>query len=142
MSLRAHTEHELAAWLAEPSDSPNHWMALNVLALIDTFATQGHSGSSAPFCLAVFTKLANFEPWTPLQGTDDEWNVTSPGTWQNRRCSHVFRDATGVYDINGRVFREPDGALYTSSDSRVLVTFPYTPHTEYVDVPTKKESPE
>jgi len=47
----------------------------------------------------------------------------------------VFKDETGeAYDINGKVFREPSGSCYTSFESRVPVTFPYTPTTEYVDV--------
>jgi hypothetical protein len=55
--------------------------------------------------------------------------------WQNNRCCHVFKDNAGnAYDIDGKIFREPDGACYTSRDSRVPVTFPYTPVREYVDV--------
>lgn len=57
-------------------------------------------------------------------------------THQNKRCSHVFKDKDGnAYDIDGKVFREPDGCCFTSKDSFVPVTFPYTPKTEYVDVP-------
>jgi len=52
----------------------------------------------------------------------------------------VFKDADGrAYDIDGRVFREPNGCCYTSSDSRVYITFPYRPKTEYVDVPFPSE---
>ena len=42
--------------------------------------------------------------------------------------------AKEVYDMDGRVFREPNGTCYTSRNSRVDITFPYTPTTEYVDV--------
>ena len=84
--------------------------------------------------------MAAFEPWGPLTGEDHEWGepINGDGTQQNRRCSHVFRDAEGrAYDIQGKVFTDPDGCSYTSQDSRVNVTFPYTPHTEYVDVGEK-----
>ena len=53
--------------------------------------------------------------------------------YQNRRCPHVFKsDADGAYDIDGRVFVDPDGSSYTSRDSRVSIEFPYTPKREYV----------
>ena len=120
-------------------DGPNKWIQENVLELIRVFSKQGHSGFSAPYCIELFSKLANHEPTCPLTGADDEWNeVTDWGdgrvVYQNNRCSHVFKDETGAYDINGRIFREPDGCCYSSRDSRVYITFPYTPKSEYVDV--------
>src|SRR3546814_11262809 len=58
------------------------------------------------------------------------------GTQQNKRCPHVFRDKDGTaYDIDGKVFVEESGGSYTNRDSRVEVSFPYVPHTEYVQVP-------
>lgn len=106
-----------------------------VLNMIKQFADEGHSGMSAGLAISLFSRLAKFEPLTPLTGEDDEWNQIADGTWQNKRCSRVFKDAEGrAYDIEGRVFREPSGACYTSRDSRVYVAFPYEPKTEYVDV--------
>ncbi len=63
------------------------------------------------------------------------------GMWQNKRCFRVFKDSKDgpVYDIEGKVFREPDGACFTNGDSRVAVVFPYTPTREYVDVPAREE---
>lgn len=117
-------------------DGPNKWMQENVIELVRVFSKQGHSGFSAPYCIETFRKVSMFEPLVPLQGTDDEWNDVGDGLWQNNRCPHVFKDTDGrAYDIDGRVFREPDGCCYTSRDSRVYVTFPYTPTREYVDVP-------
>lgn len=104
------------------------------------FSKQGHSGFSAPYCVETFRKLALHEPLVPLSGADDEWNEVSDGMWQNNRCSHVFKDADGkAYDIEGRIFREPNGACYTSRDSRVYIEFPYTPKREYVDVQGEQE---
>jgi hypothetical protein len=105
-----------------------------VMDLLEKFAEQGHSGMSAGITIQVFERLARSEPLGPLTGEDSEWTEVGPGVFQNRRCSHVFRDADGPYDIEGRIFREPSGACFTSRDSRVAVTFPYTPKREYVDV--------
>jgi len=141
--LVEHAKRELTALgydLNDKEDGPNKWIVENLFELLEVFSRQGHSGSSAPYCAKMFEKLALFEPLSPLTGDDDEWNDISdmqggePG-WQNNRCSHVFKGADGrAYDIDGRVFREPDGCCYTSRDSRVYVTFPYTPKTEYIDV--------
>ena len=106
----------------------------NILDILRVFSEQGHSGSSAPYVINLFTKLAMFKPISPLTGEDSEWDEISDGIYQNNRASTVFKDHDRVYDINGKVFREKDGACFTSSESRVDVTFPYTPTTEYVDV--------
>lgn len=106
-----------------------------ILKMIEVFADEGHSGFSAGMAVNAFTKLARFEPLTPLTGEDDEWTEVEEGVFQNRRCSRIFKDESGAYDIDGKVFREPSGACFTSRDSRVYIDFPYTPSTEYVDVP-------
>jgi len=134
-NMVAHCRLELRDWYSDTG--PNQWMARDIEELLSLFSMQGHSGSSAPFAIAVFKALASFEPWSPLTGAPDEWSepVDSDGMCQNRRCGHVFRRADGsAFDSEGRVFREPSGAAYTSKDSRVEVTFPYTPKREYVDV--------
>ena len=134
-----HAEVEFLALGYKPidecEDDPNKWIQENVMELLNVFAKQGHSGSSAPFCVGYFKKLALFEPLSPLQGTDDEWVEISENTWQNKRASNVFKDGKGrAYDINGKVFREPNGSCYTDKDSNVDVNFPYVPKTEYIDV--------
>lgn len=135
-----HAERELLAAGYEPldkeqEDGPNKWIQQNVLELLEVFGRQGHSGFSAPFAVEMFRKLALHEPLVPLSGADDEWNDIGDGMFQNNRCSRVFKDADGrAYDIDGRVFRYPNGCCYTGRDSRVYVTFPYTPTKEYVDV--------
>ena len=112
-----------------------------VMKMIKVFADEGHSGYSASMAVNLFERVARFEPLTPLTGADDEWNEVGEGTYQNRRCSHVFKDGKEdqAYDSNGKVFREPSGACYTSSGSRVFITFPYVPKVEYVDVPEKSK---
>jgi len=126
MSLKEHAERELKAIgydLNETEESPNKWIAENLFELIEVFAKQGHSGSSASYCIDIFKKLASYEPLCPVTGEDGEWACVAEqngGTplWQNNRCSHVFKDEDGAYDIEGKIFREPDGCCYTNNKSR------------------------
>jgi hypothetical protein len=123
------------AGLFSPDSDYGGMLADAVMKLITVFADEGHSGASAAMAVSLFQRLARFEPLTPLTGEDDEWNEVSEGVFQSRRCPHVFKENGEAYNIRGRVFREPNGACFTSSESRVPITFPYTPHTEYVDRP-------
>lgn len=112
-----------------------------ILQLLAVFSLQANSGFSASYATSVVEKLMRFEPLSPLTGADDEWIDHGNGVFQNRRCSHVFKqpDLFGgqPYDLDGRVFREPSGACYTNWESMVPITFPYTPKREYVDVPER-----
>jgi hypothetical protein len=129
-------ELKRAGWLDK--DGPyNGMLGEAVLNLLREFAREGHSGMSAGIAVNLFARLARFEPLTPLTGEDDEWYrpVEDDPIEQNKRCPSVFRGPDGrAYNISGRVFREPDGACFTSGESRVYVSFPYMPTTEYVDV--------
>ena len=140
MSYKAHAirEFEAAGWLTDGKycDEMQELMCTQILELLELFSSHGHSGSSAPYAINLFKALAAFEPIVPLSGEDSEWNEVGSGQWQNRRCSHVFKDSDGkAYDIQGKIFREPTGNCFTNRRSRVPVTFPYTPKSEYVDVP-------
>lgn len=115
----------------------------HVLKLLEVFADEGHSGSTAPYTVSLFEKLAMFEPIVPLTGEDWEWVEVGPGVFQNKRCSHVFKNRDcfngQAYDIQGIVFydwyTDEDGVKskshFTCGDSHVPITFPYTPKTEY-----------
>lgn len=133
----ARAELERAGLFREDSDYGG-MLGTAVLKLVKVFAKEGHSGFSAAMATSLFSKVSRFEPLTPLTGEDDEWRESAGGNglFQNKRCGRVFKGANGeAYDIDGKVFREPDGATFTSGDSRVPVTFPYTPTTEIIDVP-------
>jgi hypothetical protein len=136
-NLESHAEHELRlAGFFDKDSMYGGMLGEAVLKMVKLFADEGHSGYSANAAIGLFERVAKFEPLTPLTGEDDEWVEVSEGQWQNKRCGHVFKDADGrAYDIDGKIFREPDGSCFTSRDSRVYVTFPYTPKREYVDVP-------
>jgi hypothetical protein len=145
----AMSEFEAAGWVTtnegkeEWSDEMQMHLCKGVIRLLEAFSTEGHSGSSAPYAVRLFEKLAMFEPITPITGADSEWNHTSDGVYQNKRCSHVFKQADRfngqAYDIEGIIFREPSGCCYTGSESCVPITFPYTPVRTYKDVPEDKE---
>ena len=116
----------------------------HVLKLLEVFDKEGHSGSSAPYAISLFGKLAAFEPAAPLTGDDWEWNEVGPGVFQNNRCSHVFKDVSRFdgkpYDIDAVVFwewwtdpntGEKSKTYFTSRDSARVIEFPYTPERKY-----------
>ena len=139
MSLVSYAESELNLIGLTDEDEYNAMMRKHILHMIKEFADEGHSGFSAPYAIQILTKLMSFKPLTPLTGEDDEWtnvSVYGDGTphYQNKRLSSVFKDKDEVYNIDGKVFwewyKDEDGkpvkTYYTSRDSRVPVTFPYT----------------
>ena len=149
----AQNEFRAAKWIndnGEYCDEMQGMICDHVLKLLQLFSDEGHSGSSAPYAINVFKKLAMYEPIVPLTGEDWEWTLLDYGVdpkWQNKRCSRVFKDADGVaYDIEGIVFydwfedenHERHKSHYPCRESRVPVTFPYTPTTVYKE----RETPE
>lgn len=139
-NLEAYAKSEMErAGLFDKNSDYGGMLGEAVMKMIKVFADEGHSGFSASMAISIFEKVARFEPLTPLTGEHGEWMEVGDGCFQNVRCSHVFKDADGkAYDIQGKVFREPSGSCFASRDSRVYVTFPYTPKIEYVDVPASE----
>lgn len=139
-NLRDHAERELKL-LGHDEEFNKH-----ILDIVDIFSKEGFSGFSAVYAVGIINKILRYEPLMPLTGEDSEWNEIGEGLYQNNRCSRVFKHVNendcSVYDIDGKVFREPSGSCYTSIDSRVPVIFPYTPRTEYIDVLEHKEESE
>lgn len=134
----AKREFELLGW---PGECPmQKEMCDCIIELLETFSNQGHTGMTAPYALAYFDKLAKFDPISPLTGDEDEWCDVSEEIgeplYQNKRDGEVFKDGSGqAYWIGGKIFREPNGCTFTSSDSCVPVTFPWTkPDPEIIDV--------
>ena len=142
-NMTTHAERELDIIGMTDEEGMNGMMRKHILHMIEEFAAEGHSGFSASYAIQCLEKLLRFEPLSPLMGTDDEWvdvaEYNGSPMWQNKRCSRVFKDETGAYDINGKVFwswytdenGEKFKSHYTSRDSRVYVTFPYVPKTVY-----------
>jgi len=136
----------------DPENGPNRWLAEGTLELLKVFSEQGHSGSSAPYAVGLFEKLALWKPVTPLTGEDSEWMEVGEDTWQNIRNSAVFRGKDGkAYWIEGRIFWEwssypdiddgkPFKCYFTSRNSRVNIDFPWMQpeKSEYVFVPNEE----
>ena len=106
-----------------------------IMELIETFAKQDHSNSTASYTLNIFERLARFVPLTPLTGDDDEWiECDNDGTEVNKRFSAVFRKGKNnstAYNIHGKVFSNDGGrTFYSCYESRIPVTFPYYPPTQ------------
>ncbi len=113
-----------------------------VIKLCRAHSEEGHSGFSSSLAANMFARLVRYEPLSPLTGEDDEWTTLGYGDAtlaQNKRCPSVFKRADGTaYHSDAVVFREPSGACFTSKDSARDISFPYSPKTEYVDVPESR----
>jgi hypothetical protein len=144
MGLYDHAERELDLIGMHDDGDLNGMMRKHILHMIEEFSKEGHSGFSASYAIQCLEKLLRYEPLSPLTGEDWEWfdvaEQTGSTLWQNARCSYVFKDENGAYDINGKVFwewytdpetGEKHKSHFTSADSRVPVTFPYIPTTVY-----------
>lgn len=107
----AREEFRAAGWVDENGKFKDGWQEAiceHIVKLLEVFSDEGHSGSTAPYAVDLFSKLALFKPIAPLTGEDWEWNDVAEqngGTlYQNKRASHVFKDKNGAYDINGIIF--------------------------------------
>lgn len=146
-NLIKYAEDELDIIGMKDGDDLDGAMRKHLLQMVKLFSEEGHSGFSASYAIQCLEKLLKYEPLSPLTGKDDEWieiaeDMTIGGKlWQNKRCYRVFKDESGAYDSEGKVFwewmndKEGDKfkSYFTSSDSRVYITFPYVPTREYVE---------
>jgi hypothetical protein len=164
-NYKTHAINEFRAtgWMKEDgtfNDEMQQAVCNHVLALLDVFADEGHSGSSAPYTINLFKRLASFEPIGPLTGEDWEWNEISDErtngvtVYQNKRMGAVFKQSNRfdgkAYWLDGKIFWEwcsapdiddgkPFKSHYTSADSRITIEFPWVkPESEYVFVPTEQ----
>jgi hypothetical protein len=141
MSLVSYAESELDRIGMTDDGDMNGMMRKHLLHMVKEFADEGHSGFSASYALQCLEKIMRFKPLSPLTGEDDEWTEVSQISgyphFQNKRCGSIFKDGKigEAYDIDGKVFwewyrDEESGeqfkSYYTSFESRMPVTFPYT----------------
>ena len=76
-NLKTHAlmEFRAAGWTDENGkfkDEMQEAICNHVLALLDLFSNEGHSGTTAPYAINMFKTLASFEPLVPLTG---DWGV-------------------------------------------------------------------
>ncbi len=160
MSLTEHAKMELQMVGAFDRDS-NYDGAIGeaVMELIEVFAKQGHSGTSAGIISTLFGKLARYEPLMDITGKDEEWgDVRDLGDgkpwYQNKRCSALFKDGKDgrPYYIDAIVKRDQRGVTwsgmawlneedYKSGDRSKMIdkrayikSFPFRPKTFVIDV--------
>jgi hypothetical protein len=134
-------EFEYAGWLKDGKykDEMQELICKQVIDLLELFSKLGHSGSSAPYAINLFTKLAKFEPIGGIKGTDDEYG-TDCGDHQNKRLSSVFRDEKGQYYLNAIVWQgEKSYDAFTGTVNGIrsrqyIKSFPFIPKTFYVKV--------
>ena len=120
-------ELERIGYFKEGDDPYNDMVANAILELLEVFDNQSHSGFTAPYVAGMFHRLAMYKPASPLTGEDDEWNDVGDGLLQNKRYSAVFKEKDGTaYNSEGKVFTDDGEVWYSSKDSRVNVTFPYS----------------
>jgi hypothetical protein len=152
----AFNEFRAAGWFDDNGnfkDDMQESICRHVLDLLKVFDEAGHSGTSAPYAISMFSKLAKFDPIAPLTGEDWEWTdvseISGVPLYQNKRMGSVFKSGKDgqAYWIDGRVFWEWDRDEYgemnkvhfTSKDSRVYIEFPFTLRDpEYVFSPTEE----
>ena len=131
--------------IVEPDTAYDGMIAVAALELVSLFGLQGHSGMSASITRGIVHTLFDFQPLGPLTGEDEEWSEVYTGSFQNRRCSSVFRDGAGpAYHGDHYIFREPyenTTMTFTGRHSRKVITFPYSPKHVTLDVP-KDPTPE
>lgn len=129
--------------MIDSGEAYNDCVTKAILDLIELFASQGHTGFTAPYTVNAFSKLAMFKPLSPLTGEDDEWTDVGH-CLQNKRYFTVFKDKDGTaYNIEGKVFTDDGGETwYTCKDSSVNVTFPYVVPDKPVRVYRNKEDKE
>lgn len=115
--------------IGSQDDEMQQMMNKDILQIVEVFSEQGHTGFSASYALNIINRLLDWKPITALTGDDDEWVNTHGDTYQNKRCSAVFKkgkDNSTAYYIDGKIFSDDGGGTwYTSRESRIPVTFPY-----------------
>lgn len=107
--LTEHAKQELQlAGLFDKDADYDGMLATAVMELMEVFAKQGHSGSSAAMTISLFEKLARFGNLTPLTSKQDEWmdisEMSGEPMWQSKRKSSVFSKDGGKtwYDLDAQ----------------------------------------
>jgi len=123
-----------------------------IRGILRIFATQGHSGGSAPFYAATLSRTIKdimlFKPISPLTGDDSEWvegvGQTTDGKemYQNKREGAVFKDGKDgqAYFIDAIVWQGEEehdsfaGGVEELHSRQYIKSFPFEPKTFYIDV--------
>lgn len=106
-NLIKHAEREMKkAGLYDADSDYGGMIPEAVIELVTALSKQGHSGMSHSLTMAVFNKVANFKPLTPISSDPDEWmevgNDSRGLCFQNNRKPTCFSYDAGKtwYDID------------------------------------------
>lgn len=119
MSMLEWAKNEVAiANKRERGDQPeNEWdygcsCYSGALEAFEVLCKQGHSGMSIGFTKAILNRLIDGKPLTPIEDTDDVWNMIESNevrkVYQCKRMSSLFKD---VY-VDGTVKYHDDNRYY------------------------------
>ncbi len=119
-----------------PKDSEGLQDKINkdILAFIELFESQNHSGLTGNYVIGILTKLLNGVPLFPLTGEEDEWEDVSylfndRIVEQNKRYRKVYRenrDNSTAFIRDAKVFSVDGGKTwFTCNKSEKYITFPY-----------------
>ena len=134
-NMKEHTKDKEAIFMQEE-------IHRDILDLIEFFSQQAHSGTSAPYVISHFNRLADYKPLSPLTGEEDEWmdlrEFGDKVTQQNKRYFGLFRDNkdnSTARDIHAIVFSDNGGVTWFScgfleDKFKTPIVFPYMPPTK------------
>lgn len=118
-NLEQHAEYELRkAGLFDKDSDYGGMLGKAVLDIVKVFAKQGHSGFSAPYVVALFTKVANWDTLSPITNDPEEWEDVSQyfdgkPQWQNKRCPRFFSKDAGKtwWDVDEKTVKAVQESL-------------------------------
>lgn len=126
----------------ETTDELSLAMRRQILHLCEEFGKESHSHYTKNVVAALLHQLLLLKPITPLTGEDDEWldlTDTQRGLpfFQNKRYTNVYKNSTEAWDNEAIVWWrwKVDGSkeFFKTADSKKVITFPYTPKTEFIE---------
>ena len=93
-------ELTIAGYYDSTKEGPNKWIREQVIETIAVLASHNNSGSSIGLEISLFNKLAKFGIISPLTLSDDEFIEVSNNSFQNKRCSDVFKENNKIHWLN------------------------------------------
>lgn len=114
----AERELELAGYTDKGPDNPDTWMRKQVMETLAVFVSHENSGFSANVEMSIVKKLMAWKPLCPLKLDDSEWEKIGENTYQNKRCSAVFKEF-GKIIYNGAMSKMETGQIRYGSDKVV-----------------------
>lgn len=157
-NIRKHAQKELDILFDLEPDHLLIDFREEILNLCEKFGNSGQSGGSAPYTASLLSniikKICLFDVIAPIIGSDEEWVNVFEDTYQNKRCSALFKDGKNgfSYYIDAIIKRDQNGNCwsgkawlseedYKSGDRKKMIgkrgyvkSFPFEPKTFSIDV--------